>query len=118
MKGVAVMATNNRRRREAAGEKMDTRILGERRALAGLIAVAATALAGAAVLFLFTTRTGREARARLQDGDLGRRLQETTEELQRLAEHGAAYVERKAAEIRQAIGARANMLDMGTQKGE
>jgi uncharacterized protein (DUF1810 family) len=96
---------------------MDTRILGERRALAGVIA-AATALAGAAVLFFFATRTGREARARLQDGDLGRRLQETTEELQRLAEHGAAYVERKAAEIRQAIGARANMLDVGSQKGE
>jgi hypothetical protein len=108
------MPTNNRRRREAT----DERARGDKRELAGFIAVAATALAGAALLFLFTTRTGRDARARLQDGDLGRRLHDTMEDLQRLAEQGAAYVERKAAGIRRAIGARACMLEAGVREGE
>jgi hypothetical protein len=86
---------------------------------AGLLAVAATAIAGAALLFFFRTRAGQEARTRLRDGDVGRRLHDTVEEAQRLAELGAAYVERKAAEIRQALGPRAAaMVGAGTPKGE
>jgi hypothetical protein len=86
--------------------------------MAGLLAVAATAIAGAAVLFFLSTRAGQEARERLRDGDLGRRLQDGLEEAQRLAERGAAYVERKAAGIRLAFGPRAAALDAGAPKGE
>jgi hypothetical protein len=86
--------------------------------MAGLLTVAATAIAGAALLFFLRTRAGQEARTRLRDGDLGRRLHDAVEEAQRLAELGAAYVERKAAEIRQALGPRAAMLDAGAPKGE
>jgi hypothetical protein len=78
----------------------------------GLIAGAATAVAGAALYYLINnTRSGREARARLADGDVGRRLRETMEEIQRLAEQGAAYVERRAAELRQALEARPSLME-------
>ena len=111
------MQTTTRRRRPANGEYGDQG-RGDRREMAGLIAVAAAAVAGAAVLLLFTTRTGREARARFQDGDFRRRMQDTVEELQRLAEHGAAYIERKAGELREAIGERAGMVETRFPKGE
>jgi hypothetical protein len=92
---------------------------GKRMEVAGLIAVGATALAGAAVLLLLTTRTGREARARLRDADVGRRVHDAVDEIQRLAEHGAAYIERKAAEIRQGLGPRAAaLLDARASRGE
>jgi hypothetical protein len=100
------MQTMITRRRRSADDPTHA----DRRELAGLIAVAAGAVAGAALLFLYTTRTGREARARLQDGDLLRRWQETVGELQRLAQHGAAYVERKAGDLRHAIGEQACTL--------
>src|SRR5262245_1583943 len=103
------MDTMTRRRYAASGEYDQARRT--KRETVGLIAVAAAAVTGAAVLFLFTTRTGREARARFQDGDLRRRLQDTTEDLQRLAHHGAAYVERKAGELRHAIGEQAAVLE-------
>jgi len=107
------MHTVTTRRRRPADHYPHT----AKRELAGLIAVAAGAVAGAAVLFLFTTRTGREARVRLQDGDLLRRWQDTMEELQRLAQHGAAYVERKAGELRHAISEQASLLDARSLKG-
>lgn len=103
------MNTITRRRGAANGEYDQPRRA--KREMVGLIAVAAAAVTGAAVLFLFTTRTGREARARFQDGDLIRRWQDTMEDLQRLAQHGAAYVERKAGELRHAIGEQAGMLE-------
>ena len=111
------MQTMTRRRRGANGE-YDVHRQGERRETAGLIALAAGAVAAAAVLFLFTTRAGREARARLQDGDFRRRLEDTVEDIQRLAEHGAAYIERKAGELREAIGDRAGMLETRFPRGE
>ncbi len=104
------------RRRDPANGEYD-RARRAKREMVGLIAVAAAAVTGAAVLFLFTTRTGREARARFQDGDLLRRLQDTMEDLQRLAQHGAAYVERKAGELSHAIGEQACMLDARLPKG-
>ena len=111
------MNKTTRRRRPANDEHDQTR--SARREMAGLIAVGAAAVTAAAILFLFSTRTGREARERFQDSDLRRRMQDTVqdtmqdtmEELQRLAGHGAAYVERKAGELRQAIGERAAMLE-------
>lgn len=72
----------------------------------GLIAVAATALAGAAIYYLLNSRAGRDARTRLLDGDVGLRLRDTMEEIQRLAGQGAAYVERRAAELRHVLEAR------------
>jgi hypothetical protein len=72
----------------------------------GLIAVAATAVAGAAIYYLLNTRSGRDVRARILDGDTGRRLHDTMEEIQRLAQQGAAYVERREAELRHALEAR------------
>jgi hypothetical protein len=103
------MARNHERRNDRAFDRPVE--------MAGL-AVAATAIAGAAVLFFLSTRAGQEARARLRDGDLGRRLHDSLEEAQRLAERGAAYVERKAAGIRHAFGPRAAVLDAGAPKGE
>jgi hypothetical protein len=109
------MPRNQRRHTDNASEKAN----GKSMEVAGLIAVGATALAGAAVLLLLTTRTGREARARLRDADMGRRLHDTVEEIQRLAEHGAAYIERKAAEIRQGLGPHAAaLLDARAPRGE
>jgi hypothetical protein len=72
----------------------------------GLIAVAATALAGAAIYYLMTSRSWEDTRSRLLEGDVGRRLRDTMEEIGRLAEQGAAYVERRAADMRHAIEAR------------
>jgi hypothetical protein len=103
------MNTITHRRYAASGEYDQARRA--KREMVGLIAVAAAAVTGAAVLFLFTTRAGREARARFQDGDLLRRMQDTMEDLQRLAQHGAGYVERKAGELRHAIGEQAGMLE-------
>ena len=104
------MNTITRRRGPASDEYDQARRA--KREMVGLIAVAAAAVTGAAVLFLFfTTRTGREAKARFQDGDLLRRWQDTMEDLQQLAQHGAAYVERKAGELRHAIGEQAGMLE-------
>jgi len=103
------MNTMTHRRYAASAE--DDQARRTKRETVGLIAVAAAAVTGAAVLFLFTTRTGREARARFQDGDLRRRVQDTTEDLQRLAQQGAAYVERKAGELRHAIGEQASRLE-------
>ncbi|HEU5188920.1 MAG TPA: hypothetical protein VFX14_04450 [Methylomirabilota bacterium] len=103
------MNTITRRRGAANGGHDQARRA--KREMVGLIAVAAAAVTGAAVLFLVTTRTGREARARFQDGDLLRRWQDTMMDLERLAQHGAAYVERKAGELRHAIGEQAGMLE-------
>jgi hypothetical protein len=72
----------------------------------GLIAVAATALAGAAIYYLMTSRSWEDTRSRLLEGDVGRRLRDTMEEIGRLAEQGAAYVERRAADVRHAIETR------------
>lgn len=114
------MPRNQRRRTDNANDYNATdKANGKPMEIAGLIAVAATALAGAAVLLLLTTRTGREARARLRDADVGRRLHDTVEEIQRLAEHGAAYIERKAAEIRQGLRPHAAALfDARAPRGE
>jgi hypothetical protein len=103
------MNTITRRRGPANGEYDQARRA--KRDMVGLIAVGAAAVTGAAVLFLFTTRAGREARARFQDGDLLRRWQDTMVDLERLAQHGAAYVERKAGELRHAIGEQAGTLE-------
>jgi hypothetical protein len=72
----------------------------------GLIAVAATALAGAAIYYIMTSRSWEDTRDRLLEGDVGRRLRDTMEEIGRLAEQGAAYVERRAADVRHALEAR------------
>ena len=72
----------------------------------GLIALAATALAGAAIYYLMTSRSWEDTRSRILDGDVGRRVRDTMEEIQRLAEQGAAYVERRAADMRHALEAR------------
>ena len=87
--------------------------------MAGLLAVAATAIAGAAVLFFLRTRAGQEARARLRDGDLGRRLHDSLDEAQRArrARRRAMSSARPPA-IRHALGPRAAMLDAGAPKEE
>lgn len=79
----------------------------------GAIALAATAIAGAAMLFFLRTRAGQEARARIEDGELGRRLHDTVDDVQRLAERGVALFDRAAAALRQAAGSRLPMLDEG-----
>jgi hypothetical protein len=84
----------------------------------GVIALAATAIAGAAALVLLRTRAGQEARARLRDGDLGRRLQDTMDDVQRVADRGAALLERAAAAVREAARSRPGMLDVGARKDE
>lgn len=84
----------------------------------GVIALAATAIAGAAALVLLRTRAGQEARARLRDGDLGRRLQDTMDDVQRVADRGAALLERAAAAVREATRSRRGMLDAGAHEGD
>ncbi len=101
------MARTMARTHEANGNRFNT---------GGMIALAATAIAGAAMLVFLRTRPGQEAQARIQDGELGRRLQDTIEDVRRYAERGAELFERAAAAVRQAAGSRPAMFDAGTRK--
>ena len=83
---------------------------GTRFPVGGAVALIATAVAGAAMLFFLRPRAAHDVRARIDNGDLGRRLHAAVDEAQRLAERGVALFDRAAGAVRQA-GSRVPMLD-------